>query len=69
MEARIKPGYPIMSGKPSADMKKAIRLLRRGMEPKQAAHCAGVHITSIYRSKLYKALIAMRKSKDSANKG
>jgi hypothetical protein len=44
-----------MSGKPSADVVRAMQLVRRGMTPYAAARQTGIALSTIYRSAIYKA--------------
>jgi hypothetical protein len=46
-----------MAGKVSAEMRKAIILIKQGKTRYEAAKISGVHITSITRSKLYQELV------------
>jgi hypothetical protein len=43
-----------MSGKTSAEMHKAMRLIRKGTKALQAAKRVGLNPATIYRSRLYK---------------
>lgn len=52
-----------MSGKPSADMERAMELVRGGMTPYAAAKEVRIALSTIYRSPLYKAWRALNKPK------
>lgn len=43
-----------MTGRPSAAMEKAMRLIRNGMTPYGAAKKVGIALSTMYRSALYK---------------
>jgi hypothetical protein len=56
-----------MAGKPSADMLRAMKLIKKGMTGMDAARQTGMHPTSIYRSPLYKAWRADQAQKTGAS--
>lgn len=52
-----------MSGKPSADTQRAMELVKAGYSPYAAAMEAGIALSTIYRSVLYKEWKAQKKTK------
>lgn len=52
-----------MAGKVSAEMRKAIALIKHGKTRYEAAKITGVHITSITRSKMYQDYVKKQASK------